>query len=252
MAKRGKTAIVTGAGSGVGRATATALLKAGYNVTLAGRRIDALEETKSLSSKTQGNSLAVATDITDEDSVLELFHRTCREFGHLDLLFNNAGVNVPGIPFEELSLGQWQEVINVNLTGSFICAREAFRVMREQHPQGGRIINNGSISAHAPRPDSAPYTTTKHGVTGLTKTLSLDGRKYNIAVGQIDIGNAVTEMAARMKEGVKQADGTINPEMMMEVTQVADAVLHMAELPLGTNVQFLTIMATQMPFIGRG
>ena len=252
MAKRVKTAIITGAGSGVGRATATALLKAGYNVTLAGRRINALEETKSLSGETQGNSFVVATDITNEDSVLELFQRTCQEFGHLDLLFNNAGVNLPGIPFEDLSLDQWQLVINVNLTGSFLCAREAFKVMREQHPQGGRIINNGSISAHAPRPDSAPYTTTKHGVTGLTKTLSLDGRKYNIAVGQIDIGNAVTEMAARMKEGVKQADGTINPEMMMEVTQVADAVLHMAELPLETNVQFLTIMATQMPFVGRG
>ena len=252
MAKRVKTAIVTGAGSGVGRATATALVKAGYNVTLAGRRIDALEETKSLSGETQGNSFVVATDITNEDSVLELFQRTRQEFGHLDLLFNNAGVNIPGIPFEDLSLDQWQLVINVNLTGSFLCAREAFKVMREQHPQGGRIINNGSISAHAPRPDSAPYTTTKHGVTGLTKTLSLDGRKYNIAVGQIDIGNAVTEMAERMKEGVKQADGTINPEMMMEVTQVADAVLHMAELPLETNVQFLTIMATQMPYIGRG
>ena len=252
MAKRVKTAIVTGAGSGVGRATATALLKAGYNVTLAGRRIDALEETKYLPGETQGNSFVVATDITNENSVLELFQKTRQEFGHLDLLFNNAGVNVPGIPFEDLSLDQWQLVINVNLTGSFLCAREAFKVMREQHPQGGRIINNGSISAHAPRPDSAPYTTTKHGVTGLTKTLSLDGRKYNIAVGQIDIGNAVTEMAARMKEGVKQADGTINPEMMMEVTQVADAVLNMAELPLETNVQFLTIMATQMPFVGRG
>ena len=252
MSKEGNTAIVTGAGSGVGRATATALLNAGYNVALAGRRTDALLETISIAGEVPGEGLAVTTDITDETYVEALFARTCRTFGRLDLLFNNAGTNTPGVPFEELTADQWQLVVDVNLTGSFLCAREAFRVMKDQEPQGGRIINNGSISAHVPRPDSAPYTATKHAITGLTKTLSLDGRKYNIAVGQIDIGNAMTTMAARMAEGVKQARGDIAVEPMMKADEVANAVVHMASLPLETNVQFITIMATQMPLVGRG
>ena len=252
MSKEGNTAIVTGAGSGVGRATATALLKAGYNVALAGRRTDALVETISMAGEVPGEGLAVATDVTDETQVAALFAKTCETFGRLDLLFNNAGTNAPGVPFEELTTDQWQLVVDVNLTGSFLCAREAFRVMKNQDPQGGRIINNGSISAHVPRPDSAPYTATKHAITGLTKTLSLDGRQHNIAVGQIDIGNAITKMAARMAEGVKQARGDIAIEPMMQADEVANAVVHMASLPLETNVQFITIMATQMPFVGRG
>ena len=252
MSKEGNTAIVTGAGSGVGRATATALLKAGYNVALAGRRADALVETISMAGEAPGEGLAVATDVTDETQVSALFAKTCETFGRLDLLFNNAGTNAPGVPFEELTTDQWQLVVDVNLTGSFLCAREAFRVMKNQDPQGGRIINNGSISAHVPRPDSAPYTATKHAITGLTKTLSLDGRQHNIAVGQIDIGNAITKMAARMAEGVKQARGDIAVEPMMQADEVANAVVHMANLPLETNVQFITIMATQMPFVGRG
>ena len=252
MSKEGNTAIVTGAGSGVGRATSIALLNAGYNVVLAGRRTNALLETISIAGEVPGEGLAVTTDVTDETYVEALFTKTCRTFGRLDLLFNNAGTNTPGVPFEELRADQWQLVVDVNLTGSFLCAREAFRAMRDQVPQGGRIINNGSISAHTPRPDSAPYTATKHAITGLTKTLSLDGRKYNIAVGQIDIGNAMTKMAARMAEGVKQARGDIAVEPMMEADEVANAVVHMAGLPLETNVQFITIMATQMPFVGRG
>ena len=252
MSKEDNTAIVTGAGSGVGRATATALLNAGYNVVLAGRRADALSETIVMAGEVRGEGLAVATDVTDETQIKTLFAKTCKTFGRLDLLFNNAGTNAPGVPFEELTADQWQRVVDVNLTGSFFCAREAFRVMKDQDPQGGRIINNGSISAHAPRPDSAPYTATKHAITGLTKTLSLDGRKYRIAVSQIDIGNAMTKMAARMTEGVKQARGDIAVEPMMKAEEVANAVVHMASLPLETNVQFITIMATQMPFLGRG
>ena len=252
MSKEGNTAIVTGAGSGVGRATSIALLNAGYNVVLAGRRTNALLETISMAGEVPGEGLAVTTDVTDETDVETLFARTCKSFGRLDLLFNNAGINAPGVPFEELTTDQWKLVVDVNLTGSFLCAREAFRAMRDQVPQGGRIINNGSISAHTPRPDSAPYTATKHAITGLTKTLSLDGRKYSIAVGQIDIGNAMTKMAARMAEGVKQARGDIAVEPMMEADEVANAVVHMAGLPLETNVQFITIMATQMPFVGRG
>jgi len=252
MSNENKAAIVTGAGSGVGRATATALMNAGYAVALAGRRGDALEETIAMAGETPGQGLAVSTDVTDENSIAALFETTRTTFGRVDLLFNNAGANAPGVSFEELTVAQWQAVVDVNLTGSFLCARQAFRVMKDQDPQGGRIVNNGSISAHAPRPDSAPYTATKHAITGLTKTLSLDGRKYNIAVGQIDIGNAMTEMAARMAEGVKQANGKIEVEAMMKADEVADAVVHMASLPLGTNVQFLTIMATQMPFVGRG
>ena len=252
MSKEGNTAIVTGAGSGVGRATATALLNAGYKVTLAGRQAYTLVETISMAGEVLGEGLAVATDVTDETQVAALFAKTCETFGRLDLLFNNAGANAPGVPFEELTVDQWQLVVDVNLTGSFLCAREAFRVMKNQDPQGGRIINNGSISAHVPRPDSAPYTATKHAITGLTKTLSLDGRQHNIAVGQIDIGNAITKMAARMAEGVKQARGDIAIEPMMQADEVANAVVHMASLPLETNVQFITIMATQMPFVGRG
>ena len=252
MSKEGNTAIVTGAGSGVGRATSIALLNAGYNVVLAGRRTNALLETISMAGEVPGEGLAVTTDVTDETDVEALFARTCKSFGRLDLLFNNAGTNAPGVPFEELTIDQWKLVVDVNLTGSFLCAREAFRAMRDQVPQGGRIINNGSISAHTPRPDSAPYTATKHAITGLTKTLSLDGRKYNIAVGQIDIGNAMTKMAARMAEGVKQARGDIAVEPMMEADEVANAVVYMAGLPLETNVQFITIMATHMPFVGRG
>ena len=247
-----KTAIVTGAGSGIGRATTITLLHAGFNVVLAGRRGEALEETRSLAGKTPGKSLKLATDVTDESGVRELFAKTYSTFGHLDLLFNNAGINLPGLPFEDLTCDQWKSVVNVNLTGSFLCAREAFRVMKDQEPQGGRIINNGSISAHAPRPDSAPYTSTKHAITGLTKTLSLDGRKYNIAVSQIDVGNASTEMAARMARGVKQANGAVAAESMMKANEVANTILHMASLPLETNLQFVTIMATKMPFVGRG
>ncbi|MDD9878311.1 MAG: SDR family NAD(P)-dependent oxidoreductase [Magnetovibrio sp.] len=250
MSATGKTAIVTGAGSGIGRATAVALLNAGYNVALAGRRAEPLGESIGLADADQG--LAVPTDVTDEASVDDLFGKTVDAFGRLDLVFNNAGQNAPGIPFEELTAEQWRTVVDVNLTGSFLCARAAFRVMKDQDPRGGRIINNGSISAHAPRPDSAPYTSTKHAITGLTKTLSLDGRKYDIAVGQIDIGNAMTELAARMSTGVKQANGEIAVEAMMDVNEVAAAVLHMDSLPLATNVQFMTIMATKMPFVGRG
>ncbi|MBT3658493.1 MAG: SDR family oxidoreductase [Rhodospirillaceae bacterium] len=252
MSSPQKTAIVTGAGSGIGRATAIALLKAGYNVALAGRREDALRESITEAGDAGGRGMAVPTDVTDPDSVANLFAKTTDAFARLDLVFNNAGQNAPGILFEELTFAQWKAVVDVNLTGSFLCAQNAFRVMKKQTPMGGRIINNGSISAHAPRPDSAPYTSTKHAITGLTKTLSLDGRKYDIAVGQIDIGNAMSELAARMSKGVKQANGEIAAEAMMDVTQVADAVVHMDSLPLETNVQFMTIMATKMPFVGRG
>ena len=252
MSKEGNTAIVTGAGSGVGRATSIALLNAGYNVVLAGRRTNALLETISMAGEVPGEGLAVTTDVTDETDVEALFARTCKSFGRLDLLFNNAGTNAPGVPFEELTTDQWKLVVDVNLTGSFLCAREAFRAMRDQVPQGGRIINNGSISAHTPRPDSAPYTATKHAITGLTRTLSLDGRPYDIACGQIDIGNALTEMAEPMTRGVPQADGSIRAEAVMDVSNVASSVLHMAELPLDANVQFMTVMAPKMPFIGRG
>jgi len=252
MSSPQKTAIVTGAGSGIGRATAIALLKAGYNVALAGRREGALRESITEAGDAGGRGMAVPTDVTDPYSVANLFAKTTDAFARLDLVFNNAGQNAPGILFEELTFAQWKAVVDVNLTGSFLCAQNAFRVMKKQTPMGGRIINNGSISAHAPRPDSAPYTSTKHAITGLTKTLSLDGRKYDIAVGQIDIGNAMTELAARMSKGVKQANGEIAAEAMMDVTQVADAVVHMDSLPLETNVQFMTIMATKMPFVGRG
>jgi len=246
-----KVAIVTGAGSGIGRAVALALLGAGYAVGLAGRRAATLAETVS-QARPDASALAVPADISDESSVEQLFRAITDRFGRLDLLFNNAGTGAPEIPFEELSLAQWNEVIAVNLTGAFLCARAAVRVMKQQRPQGGRIINNGSISAHVPRPLSAPYTASKHAVTGLTKSLSLDGRAFHIACGQIDIGNAATTMTTRMSQGASQADGSLAAEPTMDVRHVADAVLHMAELPLEANVQFMTIMATQMPFIGRG
>jgi NAD(P)-dependent dehydrogenase (short-subunit alcohol dehydrogenase family) len=252
MGTSGKVAIVTGAGSGIGRAVATAFLKAGYSVALAGRRRDALDETVRLAGPDGSRALAVPTDVSDPASVRALFVATRETFGRLDVLFNNAGTNAPGIPLEDLTLEQWQQVVSVNLTGVFLCTQEAFRLMKTQTPRGGRIINNGSISAHVPRPNSAPYTATKHAITGLTKSTSLDGRKYDIACGQIDIGNALTDMAARMAKGVPQADGRIAVEPLMDVQHVASAVLHMASLPLDANVQFTTIMATKMPFIGRG
>jgi NAD(P)-dependent dehydrogenase (short-subunit alcohol dehydrogenase family) len=247
-----KVAIVTGAGTGVGRAVALALLREGYRVALAGRRPEPLAQVVAEAGPAASRALAVPTDVSDPESVRVLFARTKESFGRLDLLFNNAGTNVPGVPLEELTVEQWKQVVNTNLTGSFLCTQEAFKIMKSQDPRGGRIINNGSLSAHSPRPNSAPYTSTKHAITGLTKSTSLDGRKYDIACSQIDIGNAMTPMAARLATGVLQANGTIAPEPMIHVERVADAVLHMASLPLDTNVQFLSIMATKMPFIGRG
>jgi NAD(P)-dependent dehydrogenase (short-subunit alcohol dehydrogenase family) len=254
MRPNGKTAIVTGAGSGIGRATALALLAEGYHVVLAGRRSEALEETAASGGRAgaPGRALAVPTDVTDESSVRALFEATRRTFGRLDVLFNNAGTGAPAVPLEDLTVADWRRVVDVNITGPFLCTREAFRIMKQQDPRGGRIINNGSISAYAPRPNSAPYTATKHAITGLTKSTALDGRKYDIACGQIDIGNAATEMTARMKGGVPQADGSLAPEPTMEVDHVARAVVYMAGLPLDANVLFLTVMATRMPFVGRG
>lgn len=251
MEEQSKIAIVTGAGSGIGRAATKALIDDGWTVALAGRRADALDETVSMVSAPD-RALAVPTDVTDPDQVAALFKKVVDTYGRVDLLFNNAGANAPGILLEELSFEQWKTVVDVNLTGSFLCLQAAFRVMKDQDPQGGRIINNGSISAHAPRPDSIPYTATKHAVTGLTKTASLDGRKYNIAVCQLDIGNAQSEMANRMAKGVKQANGEIKPEPMMDVNDVGRAVAHMASYSLDTNVFTMTVMATQMPFAGRG
>ena len=250
MNSNDKVALVTGAGTGIGKAVALALLRAGYRVVLAGRRIELLDEVAKGSSTDR--ALTVATDVSRPESVAALFATIKETFGRLDVLFNNAGVNSPRVNFEDLTFEQWQNVVNINLTGFFLCAQGAFRLMKDQLPQGGRIINNGSISAHAPRPNSAPYTATKHAITGLTKAISLDGRKYNIACGQIDIGNALTELSARMAQGVPQANGEIAIEPMMDVNEVADAVVHMAALPLSTNVQFMTIMATKMPFVGRG
>jgi NAD(P)-dependent dehydrogenase (short-subunit alcohol dehydrogenase family) len=243
-----RIAIVTGAGSGIGRAVARALLKAGYNVGLAGRRRDALEETAEGSAA----ALVVPTDVAKPDSVAALFKTVTGKFGRLDLLFNNAGQNAPPVPLEDLTDEQWLNVVNVNLNGMFFCAREAVRAMKAQTPQGGRIINNGSISAHAPRPRSAPYTATKHAVTGLTKSISLDCRAYDICCGQIDIGNALTEMAAKMQTGVLQANGTTAKEPLIDVQLVAGSVLYMDSLPLNANVLFHTVMANQMPFVGRG
>lgn len=244
-----KIALVTGAGSGIGRAVSIGLGKAGYSVVLTGRRRQALEETKK---SIGGTSLAVAADIGDPKSVAALFAEVKKTFGRLDVLFNNAGVNAPAIPLDELKPEQWQAVVDANLSGAFYCTQEAFRLMKMQEPKGGRIINNGSISAHVPRPFSAPYTATKHGITGLTRAASLDGRKHNIACGQIDIGNAATDMTAKMKTGVLQADGSTDIEATMDVRHVVDAVVHMAGLPLDVNVLFMTVMANQMPFVGRG
>jgi len=252
MASENRIVLVTGAGSGIGRASALALLEVGYKVVLAGRRVEPLEETISLAESAAKRAMAVPTDVADPDSVATLFDEIKSEHGRLDVLFNNAGLNAPGVLFEELTFDQWKTVVDVNLTGSFNCAQQAFKIMKDQAPMGGRIINNGSISAHAPRPDSAPYTSTKHAITGLTKTLSLDGRKYDIAVSQIDVGNALTEMASRMSTGVKQANGEVAVEAVMDVGKVADAVVYMAGLPPDANIQFMTIMATKMPFVGRG
>ena len=246
-----RVALVTGAGTGVGRAVAIALMGAGYALVLAGRRRAPLEET---AQEVQGRlrALVVEADVSDPRSVRNLFAETERTFGRLDLLFNNAGVGAPPLPLEDLSFDQWKTVVDINLTGSFLCTQGAFRIMKKQDPRGGRIINNGSISAHAPRPNSAPYTATKHAITGLTRSTALDGRAYDIACGQIDIGNAATDMAMRMKDGVPQANGQIAPEPLMDPRHVGEAVAYMASLPLDANVQFLTVMATKMPFIGRG
>jgi len=252
MSSPTKIAIVTGAGSGIGRAVALALLNDGYRVALAGRRRDALEQTLGAAGSAADRALAVPTDVSDEASVRSLFAKVKDSYGRLDLLFNNAGVGAPGVNLEDLSVEQWKTVVDINLTGVFLCMQEAFRMMKSQQPRGGRIINNGSISAHAPRPNSAPYTATKHAITGLTKSGSLDGRKYDIACGQIDIGNAATDLAARMAKGVPQANGQVAVEPLMDVKHVASAVVYMASLPLDANVQFLTVMATKMPFVGRG
>ena len=246
-----KIAIVTGAGTGIGKHTALAFLREGYGVTLAGRRKELLEQT-ARESDNPGNALVVAADISDPGAVRTLFNKTEERFGRLDVLFNNAGIVAPPVLLEDLTLEQWQSVVDVNLTGAFLCTQEAFRIMKKQTPAGGRIINNGSLSAHVPRPDSAPYTATKHAITGLTKSTALDGRKYGIACGQIDIGNAGTDLTSGFSEGVPQADGRIMAEPTMDVEHAAKAVLQMASLPLDTNVQFMTIMATRMPFIGRG
>ena len=245
-----KVALVTGAGSGIGKACAIALGNAGYAVVLAGRRADALE---AVASTMSGETLCVATDITNLESVAALFSATHKKFGRLDVLFNNAGTGAPGtIMLEDLTFEQWQNVVNTNLTGAFLCTQQAFKIMKAQTPMGGRIINNGSISAHAPRPNSSPYTSTKHAITGLTKSTSLDGRKYNIACGQIDIGNAASDMTARMSGGVPQANGTIMPEPTMDVEDVARSIVFMASLPLDSNVLTMTVMATKMPLVGRG
>ena len=248
----GKIALVTGAGSGIGRAVSLALQSSGYSVVLAGRRAAELERTAGLAEPSGGKMLPVPTDVGKAAEVHALFEKAKEDFGRLDVLFNNAGIGAPGIPMENLTFEQWSAVVAVNLTGAFLCAQQAIKIMKAQHPRGGRIINNGSLSAYVPRPNSAPYTATKHAITGLTKSISLDGRAYDIACGQIDIGNAATEMTERMTGGVPQANGTTMVEPRMNVQHVAEAVLYMANLPLDANVQFMTIMATTMPFIGRG
>ena len=247
-----KVTIVTGAGTGIGRQSSLALAEAEFAVVLAGRRAKPLEATVADIEHSGGRAIAVATDVTDPSSVEALFFKAKNTFGRVDLLFNNAGRGAPGVGIEELSLEQWRDVVDVNLTGSFLCTREAFRVMKDQDPRGGRIINNGSVSAYAPRPNSAPYTATKHAISGLTKSTSLDGRKHDIACGQLDIGNALTDMTGRMENGVPQANGDVVVEPTMDVENVAQAVVYMASLPLNANVQFMTVMATKMPYVGRG
>ena len=247
-----KIALVTGAGSGIGRAVSLALHENGWAVVLAGRRANELEKTATQAKHSDGRTLAVPTDVSKPEAVRALFSKIKEAFGRLDLLFNNAGTGAPAVPMEDLTFEQWTAAVDVNLTGAFLCAQEAIRIMKAQNPRGGRIINNGSISAHAPRPNSAPYTATKHAVTGLTRCISLDGRKYDIACGQIDIGNAATEMTERMAAGIIQANGMIMPEARLDLKHVCDAVLYMANLPLDANVQFMTVMATKMPFVGRG
>jgi NAD(P)-dependent dehydrogenase (short-subunit alcohol dehydrogenase family) len=247
-----KVALVTGAGSGIGRAVSLALQASGYSVALCGRRAEALEATRMLADPAGGRTLATPADVGIPEQVRAVFSAIQETFGRLDLLFNNAGSAAPGVPMEELTFEQWQAVVNTNFTGAFLCAQEAIRMMKTQQPRGGRIINNGSISAVAPRPNSAPYTATKHAITGLTKSISLDGRAFDIACGQIDIGNAATDLTTRMAEGVPQANGSLMIEPRMDLKHVADAVLYMASLPLEANVQFMTVMATKMPFVGRG
>ena len=247
-----KVAVVTGAGTGIGRASALALLRDGYCVALAGRRLEPLEQTQAQAEDAAERAIAVPTDVGDPSSVQNLFAKTIETFGRLDVLFNNAGTGSPPVPLEDLTYEQWKSVVDANLTGTFLCTQQAIKIMKSQDPMGGRIINNGSISAHAPRPNSAPYTATKHGVTGLTKATSLDGRKYNIACSQIDIGNAATEMTNAMEAGILQPNGAVVVEPRFDVGHVAETVVYIANLPLDTNVQFMTIMATNMPFIGRG
>jgi NAD(P)-dependent dehydrogenase (short-subunit alcohol dehydrogenase family) len=252
MEPHGRVAVVTGAGSGIGKAAALALLKDGYRVVFAGRRPERLAKAINESGQPASRALAVPADVTDPAAVATLFARTKEAFGRLDVLFNNAGRSSPPVPLEDLTFDQWRKVVDVNLSGMFLCTQQAIRMMKGQDPRGGRIINNGSISAHTPRPHSAPYTATKHAVTGLTKCIALDGREHDIACGQIDVGNALTELSAKMAAGVPQADGSIRAEPLMDVAHVASAVVYMANLPLDANVPFMTIMATRMPFIGRG
>jgi NAD(P)-dependent dehydrogenase (short-subunit alcohol dehydrogenase family) len=248
----GRVAIVTGAGSGIGRAVSLGLNEDGYSVVLVGRRATELEKTAAQGKQSEARMLVVPTDVSKPEEVKSMFYRTVQRFGRLDLLFNNAGTGAPAIPMEDLSFEQWMGVVNVNLTGAFLCAQEAIKTMKAQEPRGGRIINNGSISAYSPRPNSAPYTATKHAITGLTKCIALDGRRHDIACSQIDIGNAATQLTERMAAGIPQANGSTMIEPRMDLKHVADAVLYMANLPLEANVQFMTVMATKMPFVGRG
>ena len=252
MKHSNKVAIVTGAGSGIGKAVTIALLQQGYNVTLAGRRVELLDKVVRESSVSSSHTLIVSTDVGKPDSVRSMFAKTRQTFGRLDLLFNNAGIFSPPVSIDEITFEQWQSAVDINLTGAFLCAQEAIKIMKDQIPRGGRIINNGSISAHVPRPNSAPYTATKHAITGLTKSISLDGRKHDIVCSQIDIGNAMTDMTKTMAQGITQADGNSVVEPLMDLVHVVNAVLFMANLPLEANVQFMTLMATKMPFIGRG